>query len=118
MQEAKDYAIAVCNLRNYVNKENIIEDLDNSKRKNKNYLRLYKGLNEFNKHYQEILNIVCKYDYPSSMYHYNYLFDEIKKETNIEEETLKEMWKYIPKCLERKNQEYIEKRLEESFKKS
>ena len=32
------------------------------------------------------------------------------------------MWKYIPKCLERKNQEYIEKRLEEfkkeSFKKS
>ena len=79
MQEAKDYAIAVCNLRNYVNKENIIEDLDNSKRKNKNYLRLYKGLNEFNKHYQEILNIVCKYDYPSSMYHYNYLFDEIKE---------------------------------------
>lgn len=122
LQEVKDYAIAVCNLRNYVNKENIIEDLDNSKRKNKNYLRLYKGLNEFNKHYQEILNIVCKYDYPSSMYHYNYLFDEIKKETNIEEETLKEMWKYIPKRLERKHQEYIEKRLEEfkkeSFKKS
>lgn len=118
LQEAKDYALAVCNLRNYVNKENIIEDLDNSKRKNKNYLRLYKGLNEFNKHYQEILNIVCRYDYPSGMYHYNYLFDEIKKETNIEEETLKEMWKYIPKCLERKHQEYIEKRLEECKKES
>ena len=33
LEEAQNYAIAITNIRNYANKENLIQDLDNTKRK-------------------------------------------------------------------------------------
>ena len=110
LEEAQNYAIAITNIRNYANKENLIQDLDNPKRKYKNLLRQYEAVAAFQEYYQEMLEIVRQYEYPdASCAGGKYVFDDVKERTKIDEGLLGEMWKYIPQVLGKRVQEHAKK---------
>lgn len=114
LEEAKAYAVAVTNIRGYVNKENIIKDLDNPVRVYRNRLRKYGAILEFGKMCEQILEIVRSYenndDFASEG---GWIFHEIIQRTGIKEELLREMWQYIPLILSKKAQEKARKIVEE-----
>lgn len=110
LEEAQNYAIAITNIRNYANKENLIQDLDNPKRKYKNLLRQYEAVAAFKENYQEMLEIVRQYEYPdASCAGGKYVFDDVKERMKIDEGLLGEMWKYIPQVLGKRVQEHAKK---------
>lgn len=110
LEEAKNYAIAITNIRNYANKENLIQDLDNPKRKYKNLLRQYEAVAAFKENYQEMLEIVRQCEYPdASCAGGKYVFDDVKERMKIDEGLLGEMWKYIPQVLGKRVQEHAKK---------
>lgn len=110
LEEVQNYAIAITNIRNYANKENLIQDLDNPKRKYKNLLRQYEAVAAFQEYYQEMLEIVRQYEYPdASCAGGKYVFDDVKERTKIDEGLLGEMWKYIPQVLGKRVQEHAKK---------
>lgn len=110
LEEAQNYAIAITNIRNYANKENLIQDLDNPKRKYKNLLRQYEAVAAFKENYQEMLEIVSQYEYPDvSCAGGKYIFDDVKEKMKIDEGLLEEMWKYIPQVLGKRVQEHAKK---------
>lgn len=65
----------------------------------KNWSRKYQGILAFRKHYKEILEIVCNYHCDEYSDNIEFLMDEIKQKTNIDEYLLKELWQYIPLIL-------------------
>lgn len=112
--EAKNYAIAIANIRNYANKEIIVNDLDNLKRKYKNLLRKYEAVTAFEHYYPEILEIVRQYEYPDeSCAGGKYIFNEVKEQLQIDEALLGELWEYIPQILGKRVQEHAKKMLVE-----
>lgn len=110
MDEAKAYAFEITKIRNYVNKENIITDLDNEERIYRNYLRKYEGMIFFRQHYEEILKIVSDYKFPNqNCAGAGYIADVIRAELKIDGEMLAEIWKYIPLELNQREQEKAKK---------
>lgn len=106
LEEAKAYAIAITNIRNYVNKENIITDLDNPARVCRNRLRKYGAILEFGKVYEQIIKIVCEYEpVEENTAGGGWIFAEIMNRTGMDKEILREMWKYIPLVLSKEAQE-------------
>lgn len=114
LEEAKLYAVAVTNIRNYVNKENIIMDLENPARVCRNRLRKYGAILEYGKVCNQILEIVRNYEQKDKITSGGGLiFREILHRTGMKEELLCEMWKYIPMVLSKEEQEKAQKIVEE-----
>ena len=106
MEDAKDYVVKRTNLLRYVNKENLIMDLEDTEREYKNRLRQCEAINAFGKHYEEILRVLNRYDYPCGNCEKEYLFEEIRNQTSLDMQVLKELWKYIPFVLCKRTQEF------------
>lgn len=114
MEEAKEYAIDIANIRNYIDKENIITDLDNQERIYRNWLRKYEGILAFRQYYKEMLEVVCNYVYPSeSMGGGGHISAAIQEKLHLDESLVNEMWKYIPMVLSTRTQEKARKIVEE-----
>lgn len=110
LEDAKAYAIAITNIRNYVNKENVIRDLDNPVRVCRNRLRKYGAILEFGKTYEQILKIVCEYEpVGENVAGGGWIFSEIINRTGIDEKLLREIWEYIPLVLSKEAQESAHK---------
>ena len=106
LEEAKAYAVAITNIRDYVNKENIIKDLDSLVRMYRNRLRKYGAVLEFGKMYEQILKTVCEYEpIGENVFGGGWIFAEIIDKTGIDEEIMREIWKYIPMVLSKEAQE-------------
>ena len=106
MDEAKNYALEVANLRSYANKWNIITQTDSKDIVYKNWLRKYEGILAFGEHYKEILDIVCNYQNPKQRtISGREIMDELKNKLSLDESLLKEMWRYIPLILSPNTQE-------------
>ena len=117
LEEAQKYAVAITNIRNYANKENLIQDLENPKRKYKNLLRKYETAAAFKQYYSEILELVSQYEYPdASCAGGKYIFDDVKEKMKIDEGLLGEMWKYVPQVLGKRAQKHAEEMILECWK--
>lgn len=110
LEEAKAYAIAITNIRNYVDKESIIKDLDNPIRVCRNRLRKYGAILEFGKTYEQILKLICEYEpVGANAAGGGWIFAEIINRIGMDEEILSEMWKYIPLVLSKEAQKSAHK---------
>ena len=108
-EKARLYALEITNLRHYVDKESIIRDLDNKGRIYRNLLRKYEALLVFREHYEDILRIVCNYEYREKCSSGGaYIADAIRGEIGIDKDMLSEMWDYIPFVLSGGTQEKAE----------
>lgn len=93
----KAYALTLANHRHYVDKDTIIRDLNNEDRMYRNWLRKYEALLVFRENYQDILRIVCDYEYKSNCSSGGgFIADAIREKLGIDENLLGEMWRYIP----------------------
>jgi hypothetical protein len=114
VEEAKQYAIDIANIRQYADTENLITDPDNQERIYKNLLRKYEGILAFRRHYKEMLEVVCNYVYPSkSMCGGGHISAAIQEKLHLDESLVNEMWKYIPMVLSTRTQEKAQKIVEE-----
>ena len=114
IEEAKEYAVQVANIRGYANQWNLISGIDNKEIMYKNWNRKYQGILGFYKHYKEILEIVSKFQYESeNIAGGGVIFKEILRETNIKEDLLEEMWQYVPLILTPQTQEKAKNIVEE-----
>lgn len=114
LEESKAYVVAITNIRDYVNKENIIKDLNNPIRIYRNRLRKYGAILEFRKMYEQILKIVCEIEPPKeNVIGGGWIFYKIIDKTGMDEEIMREIWKYIPLVLSKKEQETAYKIVEE-----
>lgn len=113
IEEAKEYMLEVVNTRHYANQWNIIKDLEDKSVMYKNWLRKYQGIISFREHYKEILEIVSSFQFKTNCASGKFIIDEIRKVTNIDEDLLKEMWKYVPLVLTPQTQEKAESILRE-----
>lgn len=114
VEEAKEYAVQVANIRGYANQWNIIRDIDNKEIMYKNWNRKYRGIIAFRKYYKEILGIVCDFQFPTK--HSaggGYILKEIREKIDIDEDLLKEMWQYVPLILTPQTQEKAKNIVEE-----
>lgn len=114
LEEAKQYAVDIANIRHYADTENLITDPDNQERIYRNWLRKYEGILAFRKHYKEMLEVVCNYVYPSeSMGGGGHISAAIQEKPLLDESLVNEMWKYIPMVLSTRTQEKAQKIVEE-----
>lgn len=111
--EAQEYAVTVSNIRQYADKETIIRNPDDPVRECKNRLRKYEALIEFRNRYEEILKVVCEYEFPSESSGGGFIVNEVLDKTGIDKETLKEMWEYVPLILTNRTQRNAQKIVEE-----
>ncbi len=114
IEEAKEYAVQVANIREYANQWNLIRDTDNKEIMYKNWNRKYRGIIAFRKYYKEILGIVCDFQFPRK--HSaggGYILNEIREKIDIDEDLLKEMWQYVPLILTPQTQEKAKNIVEE-----
>ena len=106
MEDAKEYLVGFVNSRGYVDKKNIITDLDNKERVYRNWKRKYEGIIAFRKYCNEIIEFICEYDYPSKTSGGGkYIYDAIKEKLGIDDELLEEMIQYFPMELNKRIQE-------------
>ena len=114
LEEAKNYAIVVANIRNYANMENIVakEQLDDFTRTNASLERKYKAIVMLKKYVLDIINFVAEYEYPSENQAGGVSMIAAEK-LGIDEELMQEMWQYIPMELLPRTQRKAEKILQD-----
>ena len=114
LEDAKQYAVDIANIRHYADTENLITDPDNQERIYRIWLRKYEGILAFREHYKEILEVVCNYVYPSkSMGGGGHISAAIQEKLHLDKSLVKEMWQYIPLVLSTRTQEKAQKIVEE-----
>lgn len=99
IEEAKDYAMAVANIRSYANTDNIItgSDLDNHRLIKESIVRKYKGIIMLGEYAPKIMEFISHYEFPSkSCYGAGYYIPELVEELGIDKEELMEMLPYLP----------------------
>lgn len=115
LEEAKEYAIAVVDHAIY-NKENVIDtsDVETIKRYGFKSMSIkHKTIQEFGKHYKEVMRLVVEYEFPDENSGGGwYICNEIVEKLGIDREIARRMLEYIPQILlpryQRKSKEILE----------
>ena len=115
LEEAKEYAVEVADRKIY-NKENLIDTSDIKLIKKYEYKCIsikHKTIQEFGKHYKEIMRLVAEYEFPDeNSGGGGFIYDEIVEKLGIDREIARRMLEYIPQILlprhQRKSKEILD----------
>lgn len=99
LEAAKNYAIAVTNIRSYANLENIItgDKLDNHRLIKESVLKKYQGIIMLREYAPKIIEFISKYEFPSECCAGGgYYIPEIAKEFGLDRDEVIEILSYLP----------------------